>query len=184
MTRLQDGKVAEALGAWAIGVLLFSTSPRSVSLQRAKEIFHALPSSTLKVAVSHTTHEDDLTQILALSPDVIQIYHPFVLPKIRPYRVFRVCTGGRVPSDCDAVVLDNSHGSGRPYDADIARRIVAESPVPVILAGGLTSENVAKAIAEVRPFAVDVASGIEVSCGCKDPVLMRKFFAACQERRL
>jgi phosphoribosylanthranilate isomerase len=169
------------LGAWAVGVVLFSSSPRSVSLQQAEEIFRALPPSILTVAVSNTTRCEELAGILSLSPHAIQIYHPFVLPQKRPYRVFRVCSGGRVPSDCDAVVFDESHGAGRRYDPDAARRMVAESPVPVILSGGLNPENVAVAIAEVHPWAVDVSSGIETSPGRKDAELMKMFFSACRE---
>jgi phosphoribosylanthranilate isomerase len=181
VTRVQDARYAVSLGAWAVGVLLFTTSPRSVSPQRAEKIFNALSSSTLAVAVSNTTRRGELAQILSLSPDAIQIYHPFRLPKKRPYRVFRVWDGGRVTRDCDAVVIDESHGTGRPYDTDTARRMVVESPVPVILSGGLTADNVAAAIDRIHPCAVDVSSGVESSCGCKDHELLKRFFRATRE---
>jgi phosphoribosylanthranilate isomerase len=184
VTRVQDARCAGILGAWAVGVILFSTSPRSVPLLQAREIFEALPASILRVAVSDTTQENELAQILSLSPDAIQIYHPFVLPKTRAYRVFRVCTNGMLPADCDAVVLDESHGRGRPYDPATSRKMTMESTVPVILSGGLTPRNVARAIATIQPFAVDVSSGVEVSIGCKDPELMEAFFAACKEESI
>jgi phosphoribosylanthranilate isomerase len=154
-----------------------------VTPDQARKIFDALPRSTLAVAVSDTTREDDLARILSLSPDAIQIYHSFRLPRNRSYRVFRVYSGSGVPSDCDAVVLDGSHGTGKRYDPETARRIAAESPVPVILSGGLTPETVSAAIAEIQPFAVDVSSGIESSTGCKDRERMKQFFSACREER-
>jgi phosphoribosylanthranilate isomerase len=169
------------LGAWAVGVVLFSDSPRSVSVGQAGKIFQSLSPSTLGVAVSTTTQEDELARILALSPGAIQIIHPFVLPHGRSYQVFRVSQGGEIPASCDAVVIDESHGSGKQYDPRTARRLVAESPVPVILSGGLSPANVAAAVAEVHPWAVDVSSGVEASYGCKDAGKMRRFFTSCQE---
>jgi phosphoribosylanthranilate isomerase len=184
ITRAQDARCAGELGAWAVGVLLFSASPRSMTPDRAQEIFDVLPASTLAVAVSNTAREDELAQMLSLSPDAIQIYHPFALPRRRGYQVFRVCDGSGIPSDCDAVVLDESHGTGRQYDLDTARRMVTESRVPVILSGGLTPDNVAAAIDAVHPCAVDVSSGVESSTGCKDEELMKMFFRACEGVRI
>ncbi len=182
VTRVQDARYAGKLGAWAVGVLLFSASPRSVSCERAEQIFEALPPSTRSVAVSDTCRKDELERILSLSPDAIQIYHPFALPRDHSFRVFRVFHElGDAPSDCDALVLDESHGKGKPFNSVTARRRAEGSPVPVILSGGLTPENVPDAIRTVRPCAVDVCSGVESSCGCKDPGRMRTFFRACQE---
>jgi phosphoribosylanthranilate isomerase len=181
ITRIRDALRAEALGAWAIGVVLFSDSPRSVSPVQARKIFDALSPSTLPVAVSNTTRNDELAQMLALSPGAIQIYHPFVLTSRHPCRVFRVITGEEIPSDCDAVVLDESHGSGKKYDPEAAGRIVARSTVPVILSGGLTTENITEAIQRVHPCAVDVSSGVESSPGRKDHKKMHMFLTACRE---
>ena len=72
-------------------------------------------------------------------------------------------------------------GTGTPYDPDFARELVRESPVPVILAGGLTPENMAEAIRTVRPYAVDVASGVEVRPGVKDQIRVRAFIRAARE---
>jgi Phosphoribosylanthranilate isomerase len=169
ITRPEDARCAGRLGAWAVGVILFSASPRSVSPERAEEIFRALPPSTLKVAVSDTSRKEDLAAILALELDALQIYHPFTLPSERPYRVFRVGDGGRIPEDADALVLDDSHGTGRRCDPLAARTIVAGSPLPVILSGGLNPGNVVSAIREIHPWAVDASSGLESAPGVKIP---------------
>lgn len=79
----------------------------------------------------------------------------------------------------DSRTVDRLGGTGRTHDWTISRRIVAAiAPVPVILAGGLTPDNVAAAIAEVRPAGVDVNSGVEDAAGAKDPIRMRAFISA------
>jgi phosphoribosylanthranilate isomerase len=88
--------------------------------------------------------------------------------------------GDPLPEDCDAVIVDDSHGEGRQFDQDYAREIVQRSKVPVILAGGLTPANVSGAIRRVRPYAVDVASGVEMVPGIKDNEKVRVFIAACR----
>lgn len=184
ITRVRDAQFAEQAGADAIGVVLFSSSsPRSVPVDRAREIFDATGPFTATVAVSHTTSEEDLAQILALRPTAIQISHPFVFsedPKVKVIRAIK--RGDGLPSDCDAIVVDDSHGSGRSFDLSFARDIVTKSKVPVILAGGLNPENVGEAIRQVHPYAVDVASGIERAPGIKDTEKIRAFIAACRRQ--
>ena len=89
------------------------------------------------------------------------------MPAVRVFRVVK--PGDPLRVDCDAFVVDQSMGSGRLYDTDFARSMVHHSPVPVILAGGLTPENVAGAIRDIRPYAVDVASGVEIRPGSRIP---------------
>ncbi|HXX55509.1 MAG TPA: phosphoribosylanthranilate isomerase, partial [Methanoregula sp.] len=88
--------------------------------------------------------------------------------------------GDPLPDDCDAIIVDDSHGKGREFEPGYARDAVRRSKVPVILAGGLTPENVVQAARDVRPYAVDVASGVEQSPGVKDPEKVRAFIAACR----
>ena len=85
-----------------------------------------------------------------------------------------------LPSDCDALIVDESHGSGRAFDLTHARQVVMSSRVPVILAGGLDPENVAAAIRKVHPYAVDVASGIESAPGIKDHRQIAAFIMAAR----
>jgi len=176
ITQPEDAKFAEQAGADAIGVVLFSSSPRSVSTERAQEIFNSVGPFTTTVAVTHTQSKDDLEAIIALNPDAIQISHPFAFDTKPKARVIRV-VGKTVllPDDCDAVIVDESHGGGKLFDLTRARDIVSRSTVPVILAGGLSPRNVAEAIRQVRPYAVDVSSGVEKGPGIKDHSKIRAF---------
>jgi phosphoribosylanthranilate isomerase len=182
ITRPEDARYAEACGVNAIGVVVFSpTSKRSVTPERAREIFDAVGPFTTTVAVSHTTSPEDLEQILALHPDAIQVSHPFVFREKPAAKVIRVI--GRndpIPTDCDAIIVDESHGSGKNFDLSHARDTVQRPALPVILAGGLTPENVADAIRQVHPYAVDVASGIETAPGIKDYKKIAAFIAAAR----
>ena len=182
VTRPDDAKLAAQAGADAIGVVMSSAaSPRSVSVQRAQEIFDAVGPFTATVAVTHTTSADDLAQILTLRPTAIQISHSFPPTATLGARVLRMIGhGDALPDDCAAVVVDESRGGGRHYDRPFARQIVQRSNVPVILAGGLTPDNVQEAIRAIRPYAVDVASGVERAPGIKDPEKMRAFIAAAR----
>ena len=180
ITRPQDARFAEACGADAIGVVVFSTmSARSVTPVRAREIFDSVGPRITTVAVSHTTSYADLEQIVALQPDALQISYPFAFRAKPDLKVIRV-TGRNdpLPADCDAIIIDESHGSGRAFDRSYACQAVTGSQVPVILAGGLTPENVADAILQVHPYAVDVASGIETAPGVKDHSKIAAFIAA------
>ena len=173
--------MAQGCGADAIGVVLCSDSPRCVELSTARTIFSAVGPFIARVAVTHTRSRTELDAILALRPTAIQISHPFDLSEDTGVRVLQVVGRDTVefPS-CDAYVLDESRGSGTLYDPAFARALVARSRIPVILAGGLTSENVASAIAGVQPYAVDVASGVETAPGIKDPARIRAFVRACR----
>jgi phosphoribosylanthranilate isomerase len=151
-------------------------SKRVVTMERARGIFEAVGPFITTVAVSHTQSRTEISRMLELHPSAIQISHPFLFPKDMETRVIRVI--GRdepLPGDCDAIIVDDSHGKGRHYDTSYAREVVERSEIPVILAGGLTPDNVGDAIREVRPYAVDVASGVETRPGVKDPGLVSRF---------
>lgn len=183
ITRPEDARFAELQGANAIGVVVFSggVSRRHVSPDRAREIFDAVGPFTTTVAVSHTTSDNELRQMVALRPRAIQISHPFRFDEKPGVKVIRVIgRGDPLPEDCDAIIVDDSHGQGRDFDPFYAANAVKRSKVPVILAGGLTPDNVAEAIRRVRPYAVDVASGVESSPGIKDHEKIRAFIAGCR----
>jgi len=172
----EDAQAAERAGADAIGVVLASASPRSVTPEKAREIYSSVGPFITRVAVTHTTSREDLDTILALHPDAIQISHAFSFDYDPGVRVIRVLAkGDRVPDDCDGVIVDESHGAGRMFDLSYACDVVARAKVPVILAGGLTPDNVAEAIRKVRPYAVDVSSGVGGLPGKKDHRKIRAF---------
>ena len=183
ITRPEDARYAESVGAHAIGVVVFSggVSRRIVTPARAREIFDAVGPFTATIAVSHTKSEEELRAILELKPSAIQISHPFGFDEDPGVAVIRVIgRGDPLPDDCDAVIVDDSHGQGKTFDLSYARDAVQHSKIPVILAGGLTPENVADAIRQVHPYAVDVASGIETAPGIKDHAKIAAFIAAAR----
>jgi len=168
--------MAEHAGADALGVVVCSDSPRNVSLERAEEIFREVGPFITKVCVSHTESPDEFRSILEIHPSAVQVSYPHPVPEGRGRHMLRVIgPGAPLPDDCSAVVIDASRGSGRPYDPVFARAAVLRSPVPVILAGGLNPGNVGAAVENIRPYAVDAASGLEKSPGIKDPGLVRQF---------
>ncbi|WP_292424424.1 phosphoribosylanthranilate isomerase [Methanoregula sp.] len=184
ITRVEDARFAEKAGADAIGVVVYSggVSRRVVPLEQAREIFDAVGPFTATVAVSHTKSEEELAQIIALHPTAIQISHPFKFEKDPGVKVIRVI--GRsdpLPEDCDAVIVDDSHGKGKAYNPSYALAAVKHSTIPVILAGGLTPGNVGDAIRRIHPYAVDVASGVEERPGIKDHKKIAAFITAAQE---
>ena len=184
ITKSEDAQYAEKAGADAIGVVVFSggVSRRVVSIERAREIFDSVGPFTATVAVSHTDSKEDLEQMIALHPDAIQISHPFTFRSDPGVRIIRVIgRGDPLPEDCDAIIIDDSHGKGRQYDPSYAMATVHRSRIPVILAGGLNPENVSDAIRQVHPYAVDVASGVEISPGIKDKEKILAFIAACRK---
>ncbi len=156
-------------------------STRVVTPERAREIFDALGPFTATVAVSHTTSEYEMAKMLELHPSAIQISHPFSFPHgVKTHLIRVIGRGESIPADCDAVIIDDSHGKGRLYDPTYARDVVGRSEIPVILAGGLNPGNVRDAIERIRPYAVDVASGVEKSPGIKDDKLVNAFIQAAK----
>ena len=181
ITSVDDALSAQSAGADAIGVVMYSHSKRSVSKKRAEEIFAALDPFTATVTVSHTTDPLEFADMMALLPTAVQISYPFPVPEKTGVKVLRVASKGKpLPKDCDAIVIDESRGEGKRFDLAFARDVVRRSQVPVILAGGLTPENVYEAASRVRPYAVDVASGVEASPGVKDTGKMQAFVMACR----
>ena len=176
VTRPGDARAAVEAGADAVGVVMASDSPRSCTVDEARAVFAAVPPGVLRVAVSHTGSAAGLAACLAAGPDALQLSQPLAVPPSAGVAVIRVVApGDRVPGDCAMVIVDGSHGRGRPYDPAYARKVVAASTVPVLLAGGLSPETVGAAVREVRPFGVDVASGVEAAPGVKDHARVRAF---------
>ncbi|MDD1679716.1 MAG: phosphoribosylanthranilate isomerase [Methanomicrobiales archaeon] len=174
VTRPEDAIDAERYGADAIGVVMYSDSPRCVTSKEAEEIFTSLGPYITRVVVTHTRDKDDMEKVLRIRPDAVQISYGF--PRVAGTRVIRVLAqGDPLRTDCEAVLIDSSRGHGIAFDPAYARRVVQTSLVPVILAGGLTPQTVREAVRDLHPYAVDVSSGVECTPGIKDPEKMRLF---------
>ncbi len=190
LTRRQDTELAIELGADALGFIHEPKSPRYIRDEDLKWIA-ALPPIPIKVAVFGVVDKP-----VATAFDAIQGVE-WVLdqgPSFKRIHVVRPRQGQR-PEElltaiqpASAIHLDAFSesafgGTGKKVDLDFAAEFDRLSPLPVILAGGLTPENVAEAIEKVRPFAVDLSSGIESSPGIKDPFKMRDFIQAVRSAR-
>jgi phosphoribosylanthranilate isomerase len=199
--RAEDALAALRAGADAVGCLVgldYATADR-VDPETARTIFAALPPFVARVLVTHRTVLADVTALMRESgATVVQLHGDFPLVAISALReavpyasivksvhvtgeesIAAALTAARV---ADAVLLDTRTaerigGTGATHDWSISAKIVAASPRPVILAGGLTPENVAQAVAVVRPFAVDVNSGTRGADGFKDHAKISAFVA-------
>ena len=182
ITRPQDGLAAAAAGADAIGLVFYAKSPRNVALDLAAAIARALPPFVSSVAlfVNPTTAEVDAV-LQKVRPDVLQFHgeetpefcRSFGVPYLKAARVrpdSDLLQFAASFADAQGFLLDawseaGHGGTGERFDWNL---IPANLPKPLILAGGLTPENVRLAIETVHPWAVDVSSGVEQSKGIKD----------------
>jgi phosphoribosylanthranilate isomerase len=200
--RVEDALAAAAAGADAVGCLvgLDYPSPDRIDPGTARTAFEALPPFVARVLVTHRTAlAEVITLMRQTGATVAQLHGEFPLVAISALRealpYAAIVKGVHVTGDeavaaalaaarvADAVLLDTKTrgrigGTGATHDWSISARIVASSPKPVILAGGLTPDNVATAIARVRPYAVDVNSGTRAADGFKDHAKLRAFVAA------
>lgn len=202
VTNEEDAELAVRLGADALGLNFYPKSPRCLTTEQARSILRVLPPFVCPVGlfVNHT-----YTAVAAALADLDAIrtvqWHGDQpdprLPRDRPIVVafavadraslesidtfLAICqTYGQMPAALlvDACVPGEYGGTGRQAPWKLLADY--QSPVPLILAGGLTPDNVAEAIRLVRPYAVDVASGVESSPGRKDPEKVRRFIAAAR----
>jgi phosphoribosylanthranilate isomerase len=187
LTRLEDAQRAVDLGAAALGFNFYPPSPRYIEPEPARAIIRRLPPFVTAVGVF--ADETDAGHVISLAREsgatAVQVHGPRFPALHELLSVFTLVVAVAVrelrkikPSAflLDAFDPDRLGGTGRTFDWSVARE--AKQYGPIILAGGLTPENVAQAVWEVRPFAVDVASGVESAPGIKDPAKLQAFFAA------
>lgn len=195
ITRVEDARLAVELGAAALGFNFFRPSPRYVEPGRAREMIAQLPRrvTTVGIFAEEATAAEVARVAREAKVTAVQLHKPgFALPAIE-LAEFNVILGvpvkpGFEPAalaklSADGILLDASDprihgGTGKTFDWSLARE--ARPYAKIILAGGLTAANVAQAIFEAKPFAVDVASGVESAPGVKDPAKMRAFFEAVE----
>jgi len=186
LTRPQDAELAIELGADALGFIHERKSKRFIGDGEHKWIA-ALAPIPLKVAVFGIVDRPVAKGLFDAIQGVEWSVYPE--PSTKRIHVIRPREGqkpedimnGVVPASAihiEAYSSDAYGGTGKRVNLSFAAEVVARSHVPIILAGGLTPENVAEVIAVVKPFAVDVSSGIEEKPGIKDPYKMRDFIQA------
>jgi phosphoribosylanthranilate isomerase len=197
ITTVEDAKTAASLGSDFIGVILeIEYSPRSVSIETAKSI---TDSSSAPVILLLEKPCNDIQDIASdIKPWGVQIVGKYPFSDIKHLKNTTQCAiwktvhipkenGKRIPpidlkniiekyysAGIDVVVLDTMAekkrgGTGQVCDWGTARELVESSPVPVFLAGGITPANAREAINQVKPYGIDLSSGVEKSPGRKDP---------------
>ena len=185
ITNEQDALLAVAFGAYALG-FIFAPSPRQVAPQRVKEIVRRLPQSVLTVGVFRDEHPQRVVDMVRESGVFGAQLHGHESPAnvaevmVEINWVVKAVVAGSIEAQSADEYLTNlilvdspSPGSGLAYDRDLISQI--PSTVRVLLAGGLTDENVGVAISQVAPWGVDVSSGVEKSHGYKDPIKLKRF---------
>jgi phosphoribosylanthranilate isomerase len=192
ITRIDDARAAAEQGADAIGLIFYRPSPRCVTPERAREIVAATPAFVSTVAVFVNPSREEVEAVIRESGVSLLQFHGDETPEFcsgfsRPY-----IKAARIRPELDlleylsphkgarAWMLDAFHenlwgGTGGAFDWSLVPR---NSAKPVILSGGLTSDNVAGAVRRVRPYAVDVSTGVEASKGIKDPAKIAAFIGA------
>ena len=199
LTTPQDAAAAIEFGADALGFNFFPGSRRYLRMETAGEWIAALPGDIEKVAILVNPSWEEATAVAGMPGITVLQLHGTETPEscrrlmeegIRFEKAIPVTSADSLSNVSDfftsTVLLDSGGagefgGSGRTFPWEIARDFVRANPrLRVILAGGLTPENVAQAVAIVRPFGVDVTSGVESSPGRKDFGRMRAFIAAAR----
>ena len=188
---LSDAKFAVDYGADAIG-FVFAESIRNVSKEKARAIVQKLPPFVTTVGLFVNDTAEDIEAICRFCGlDAIQLHgneRPGLLNKLKGFKTIKAF---RIQNEKDiipirkykpdAILLDgysekNMGGTGTSFDWKIVKDI--RTSIPIIVAGGLTHLNVSRAIKIVKPYAVDVSSGVESSPGKKDRKLIKKFIDA------
>jgi phosphoribosylanthranilate isomerase len=192
ITRPEDALVAAGEGADAIGLVFYDKSPRAVDMRRAEEILRVLPPFVTSVGLFVNAERSCIERILREVPlDLLQFHGDESSEDCegfgRPYiRALRVRPQLSLDAQCavfpaargillDSYVPGVPGGTGQAFDWAL---VPEQLPRPLILAGGLDAENVGAAIAQVRPYAVDVSGGVESAKGIKDRHKVAAFLRA------
>jgi phosphoribosylanthranilate isomerase len=191
ITSLDDAELCVDAGAWALGMILWPASPRACSVEEAGRIVRVM---RRRVELAGVFVNDRLARVVGVADGlgltIVQLHGdegPAYCAEVarrtgaKVIKAVRVQTRGEVaalePFHTDFHLLDG--GGGEPFAWELVRTRKPSPPAPpLILAGGLTAENVGEAIESVGPWAVDVASGTEREPGVKDPERVRAFNAA------
>jgi phosphoribosylanthranilate isomerase len=205
ITRSQDAELASGLGAAAIGFVFWPNSPRYIAPEVARAITERVPPNVMKVGVFVDEPVEQIARIVdEAGLDAAQLHGHETAEYCRQLTVRLTASGsGRTSTiikavgmtgngtvsvaefDSDVVLLIDAEdptlrgGTGRTVNWDWAREIAADRPT--ILSGGLNAANIRLAVRSVRPYGIDVSSGVESAPGVKDPARLRSFFEALHD---
>lgn len=194
-TRVEDAICAARLGVDAIGLVFYPPSPRNVDIAQAVKIVEALPAFVSVVALFVDEEESRIREVLRRVPiDCLQFHGDESAEACRLYgkrymKAVRMRPDTAIPAlaqqyhDAAGLLLDAWHpgvkgGSGSRFDWDL---IPDNCALPIVLAGGLEAGNARKAIQTVKPYALDVSSGVEAEKGVKDAGKMAAFMSEVNE---
>lgn len=195
ITRVQDGLFAAEVGADAIGLVFYPKSPRFVTSDQADSILQKLPPFITNVGLFVNPSSEDVLEIIGrVRLDLLQFHgeeppefcEQFGLPYLKAVRVkpgidlvqYALAYSGAKGLLLDAFVEGTHGGTGQSFDWSL---IPDQLSLPVVLSGGLNADNVIAAIRHVRPWAVDVSSGVEASKGIKDAAQMAAFMKGVRD---
>jgi phosphoribosylanthranilate isomerase len=189
ITNATDAQLASKLGADALGFNFCPESPRFVARERVRAIVASLPPFVTAVAVFVDAHPEFMSETCDFCGiRTVQLHGdeaPGIVGKLRAYKIIKAFqvrserdTAQIRRYDVDAFLLDayvagKRGGTGTSFNWDLAKSVACV--VPILLAGGLNPENVGQAIRTVKPYGVDVCSGVESEPGKKDRRLLRQF---------
>jgi len=194
ITNVEDGLAAAAAGADALGFIFYEQSPRYVPVEKAATVIRDLPAPIVKVGVFVDADEDTVYRaIRECGLNLLQFHGSespeycvqFGLMSMKAFQVRDAQSLTRLTDfKTDAWLLDayspnKLGGTGEKFNWDLAIE-ARKLGRPIFLAGGLTSENVAEAVRQVEPYAVDVSSGVEASPGKKDYGKVKAFIDAAK----
>ena len=189
ITRVEDARATAAAGADALGLVFYEPSPRHVTLERAAEIARCLPPFVTKVGLFVNADRETVeAAVERVGIDLLQFHGDeraadcsgYSRPYIKAVRMKRgvdLRVARDTFRDAAGLLLD-AYEPGRPGGTGATfdwNRIPADLTGEIILAGGLTADNVTEAVVTVRPFAVDVSGGVERAKGVKDPDKIKRF---------
>ena len=197
ITREQDLAAAVAAGADALGFVFYASSPRHVSPERAAQLLAQVPAFVTRVGLFVNASPQDVRNALALAPlDLLQFHGDedaaycaqfgkswIKAARVRPgLDLLEYASAFATAPGVSGLLLD-AHvegygGGGKTFDWSLIPRSL---PLPVILSGGLHPGNIAEAVRTVRPWAVDVSSGVEAARGIKDVQKITEFIAGVRE---
>jgi phosphoribosylanthranilate isomerase len=195
ITNLPDALAAVEAGADALGFMFYESSPRAISIDAAAEITPRIPPEIVKVGVFVNAAPDLVRQAITRCGLNLLQFHGDESPEyclqfgLMSMKAFQMRDASslealpRYPTDAwllDAYSADKVGGTGERFSWDLAVE-AGRHGRPIFLAGGLTPENVAEAVRQVRPYAVDVCSGVEALPGKKDPAKLRAFIEAAKK---